>query len=59
MGTGLGFETVSELLAMGGHGVYVWSAYAVTLTALVGLGVWPLLTLRATMRRLKRRGEYR
>ena len=44
---------------MGDHGVYVWSAYAVTFAALVCLGIWPLLSLRATMRRLRRRGEKR
>ena len=51
----LDFETVTELLDMGGHGVYVWSAYALSFAALVGLGVWPLASLRATIRRLKRR----
>ena len=50
---------MTELFAMGGHGVYVWSAYAVTFAALVGLGIWPLVSLRATMRRLRRRGEKR
>lgn len=47
---------MTELLAMGGHGVYVWSAYAVSFAALVGLGIWPLVSLRATMRRLRQRG---
>ena len=46
---------MTELFAMGGHGVYVWSAYALSLAALVGLGVWPLASLRATMRRFKER----
>ena len=50
---------MTELFAMGGHGVYVWSAYAVTFAALVGLGIWPLVSLRATMRRLRRRGDKR
>ncbi|MDE0190414.1 MAG: heme exporter protein CcmD [Gammaproteobacteria bacterium] len=48
---------MTELLQMGGHGVYVWSAYGLSVAALVGLGVWPLASLRATIRRLKRRGE--
>lgn len=48
---------MTELFAMGGHGVYVWSAYALSFTALVGLGIWPLVSLRATIRRLKGRGE--
>ena len=53
----LDFEGVTELLHMGGHGVYVWSAYALSFAALVGLGIWPLASLRATIRRLKERGE--
>ena len=57
MATRLGFEIVTELLDMGGHGVYVWSAYALSFAALVGLGIWPLVSLRATIRRLKERGD--
>lgn len=35
MGSGIGgkimsFETFSDFLAMGGHGLYVWAAYGVT-----------------------------
>jgi len=48
---------VSDFLAMGGHGVYVWTAYGLSFVALVGLGVWPLVSLRAMMRRLKRDSE--
>ncbi|MGE3297343.1 MAG: heme exporter protein CcmD [Porticoccaceae bacterium] len=36
------FHSVAELLAMGGHGPYVWSAYGVALAVLVGLVVQPL-----------------
>ena len=57
MAARLGFEVVTELLDMGGHGVYVWSAYALSFAALVGLGVWPLVSLRARIRRLKEHGE--
>ena len=55
----LDFEVVTELLDMGGHGVYVWSAYGLSFAALVGLGIWPLVSLRATIRRLKVRGGRR
>lgn len=48
---------MTELIEMGGHGVYVWSAYAFCFAALIGLGIWPLASLRATMRRLRRRGK--
>lgn len=57
MAARLDFEVVTELLDMGGHGVYVWSAYGLSFAGLVGLGIWPLVSLRATIRRLMRRGE--
>ena len=41
-----------EWLAMGGHGVYVWSAYALSAAALVGMGVWPWFALRRARRRI-------
>ena len=28
--------------AMGGHGLYVWSVYGISIVALVVLGAWPL-----------------
>lgn len=48
---------VSDFFAMGGHGVYVWSAYGLSLAALVGLGIWPLASLRAIVRRARARGR--
>jgi len=30
------FETISELLAMGGHGLYVWLSYGSTVLVLAG-----------------------
>lgn len=42
---------------MGGHGVYVWTAYGVSLLALVAVGAWPLLGMRTLVRGLKRRSE--
>lgn len=50
-----GVTAVAEWLAMGGHGPFVWSAYAVSLAALVGICVAPLLRMRAVLRRLRRR----
>lgn len=46
---------MSEFIAMGGHGIYVWVAYAASLLALIVVGAVPLLALRRTVRRLKRR----
>lgn len=48
---------MSEFFTMGGHGVYVWSAYGLSLAALVGLGIWPLASLRAIVRRARARGR--
>lgn len=46
---------VADWLAMGGHGAYVWSAYALSLAALLVICVAPLLRMRALLRRLRRR----
>ena len=37
---------MTEFFAMGGHGLYVWLAYAISLAVLVGLGVKPILARR-------------
>ena len=42
---------------MGGHGVYVWTAYGLSLLALVAVGAWPLLAMRTLVRRLKHRRQ--
>lgn len=33
----MAFESLSEFLKMGTHGVYVWSTYGISVIALVGL----------------------
>lgn len=48
---------MTEFLAMGGHGAYVWGAYGASLLALAFVGVWPLAAMRSTVRRLRRRAE--
>ena len=45
---------MTEFLAMEGHGIYVWSAYALSLLVLIGVGAWPLLTMRRLIRHLRR-----
>ena len=42
---------------MGGHGIYVWTAYGLSLLALVAAGAWPLLGMRTLVRGLKRRSQ--
>ena len=36
------FESFSDLIHMSGHGFYVWLAYGISLTVLIGLYVQPL-----------------
>lgn len=40
---------------MGGHGPFVWTAYGISLLALVCICVSPLLRMRGVLRRLRRR----
>ena len=49
------FESVEALIAMEGHGPYVWSAYAITLIVLVGLVVAPLRRRRQFLVNLRMR----
>jgi heme exporter protein D len=43
------FHSITEFLAMGGHGAYVWSAYGMALLVLVGLVAQPLRRRRAVL----------
>lgn len=36
------FDSFADFIAMGGHGVFVWSVYAITTVVLVALVVAPL-----------------
>lgn len=36
------FDSFADFMAMGGHGVFVWSVYAITFVVLVSLAVAPL-----------------
>ena len=46
---------MTDFLDMAGHGAYVWSAYALSLLALITIGVWPLAAMRTAIRRARRR----
>ena len=50
---------MTDLLSMGGHGAYVWSAYGLSLLALVAIGIWPLTAMRSAVRRMRRREALR
>lgn len=36
------FDSLQQLVFMDGHGIYVWSAFIISLTVMVGLVVKPL-----------------
>ncbi len=40
------FDSMADFLAMSGHGVYVWTAYGITVLVLVVLAFRPLLKQR-------------
>ncbi|UJF24740.1 heme exporter protein CcmD [Suttonella sp. R2A3] len=47
------FDSVSDFLAMGGHAPFVWSAYAITLFAIIGFHIHSRLRHRHLQRMLK------
>ena len=40
------FETLAEAFFMGGHGLFVWSAYAITLLPIIAMVAVPLRRLK-------------
>jgi heme exporter protein D len=49
------FETLSQLIEMDGHGVFVWAAYAVTLVVITALFVVPAMKHTRIKRELRQR----
>ena len=49
------FDSFSEFLAMGGHGLYVWLSYAIAIVILVINVVNPVLQKKKVFSELKRR----
>ena len=46
------FQTLDELISMGGHGIYVWAAYGITLSVLIALVWGPLARRRRALARI-------
>ena len=42
----MSFDSISAFIEMGGHGVYVWAAYGITLLTIVANLVWPRIERR-------------
>ena len=58
----MSFASLSEFFRMGTHGVYVWTAYGLTLTALVAIHIYVCRRQRSqrhTLNTLKRHDEAR
>lgn len=49
------FDSLSEFFTMGGHGLYVWSSYAIALTLMAASILLPWLNLKRTRKQLSRR----
>ena len=49
----MSFNSLSDFLAMGGHGLYVWSAYGVTLVVFAFNAVKPLFMNKRFLREQK------
>ena len=53
----MAFDSLSAFLAMGGHGVYVWASWGITLLLLVATVVHARVERRALLRDLRRRAR--
>jgi len=58
----MSFDSFADFIAMGGHGLFVWSAYAITLAVFLGNLVHPIVGRRRffqTQKQVLRREEAR
>jgi|TARA_B100000700_G_scaffold91145_2_gene102758 heme exporter protein D len=53
----MAFDSLDAFFAMGGHGAYVWSAWAVTALAMVGSVAHARIERRGLLRDLERRAR--
>lgn len=51
----IAFESFAEFLAMGGHGLYVWSTYGICMALMVWTAVLPVLARHRYLKDLARR----
>lgn len=51
----IAFESFADFLAMGGHGLYVWSTYGLCAALMTWTAVLPLLARRRYLNDLARR----
>jgi len=48
------FDSLSDFINMGGHGLYVWSCYAIALLLMAASIVLPWFNLKRTRKQLSR-----
>jgi len=49
------FASLSEFIAMGKHGPFVWSAYGITIAVIAGNILFPIMRKKALMADIKRK----
>jgi heme exporter protein D len=49
------FDSINDLIHMAGHGVYVWSAYVISISVLIGLVVYPVRKHRRALHDIRQR----
>ncbi|XOV89903.1 MAG: heme exporter protein CcmD [Pseudomonadota bacterium] len=47
------FDSLAAFIEMGGHGPYVWAAYAIALLVILANFVWPLVIYRRNLAQLR------
>lgn len=52
------FESFADFIHMGGHGFYVWSAYAVTFVVFTALLLQPVFKRRKVLKAIKMRKQF-
>ena len=53
----MAFDTFHEFFAMGGHAVYVWASWGLTLALFLGLVAHAFMERRQLLRQLQRRAR--
>lgn len=49
------FDSIQELFYMAGHGVFVWSCYAIVFVALLALTIYPIRKKQKALFAIKQR----
>lgn len=52
------FDNVAALIEMGGHGVYVWTAYGVSAAVMIALILYPIVQYRKKMQHLAQQSQH-